>query len=758
MKRDGSSMRSNRNTHLMARIFMILFMIGFLVIMGRFMYIQTSGTVQGVSLEEWAKEKRNTTYYLSAERGRIFDRQGTNLAYDLLTYRVYAVIDETYSDGATDTLHVDNFEKTADELAPLLNVETSYIMERLKKGKEADSFQVEFGRNGQGLNQKKRDEIDELELPGIYFFEESIRHYPNGNFASHILGFARKQADQDDQERVIGVTGIEREFDELLRGTEGYISFQRDRFNRKLLNPEETVKNSVDGHDIYLTIDEKTQTLLEDVVSEVVEEYEPERLTAIVLSAKTGEVIAMTNRPSYNPNEPSEVENWYNDVISTPFEPGSTMKMFTWAAAIEAGVYNGDEKFKSGSYQINPRIDPINDHRREGWGSITFDEGFARSSNVAAAKLVWDRLGTEDFHEYLEAFDFDKKTNIDLPGEVPGRILFNWPIEKVTTAFGQGSTTTPMQQVKAATAFANDGKMLQPYVIDKIVHSETGEIIQENSPTIVGEPISKETAEQMRELLDSVVNTDYGTGQAYQLTDYHAIGKTGTSEIPDPEGPGYLKGHGQNIYSFLGMAPKKDPELIAYISVKQPKLEENEPGSLPVVQIFKSVMENGLHYFNIDPDRKETEKVKTVTLPLLKGEKTTKVEKELTEEGLRVTVVGDGDTVVEASVNQDQEVLLNDHVLLITDEPKMPDIEGWSLRDVLKLSNLLKLELEYVGNGYVTLQNLEEGSPLQAGDYLVVEFTSLLQDDEELENETDHKTEEKDEEVSEDHPANEGEN
>src|SRR5699024_2727556 len=138
-----------------------------------------------------------------------------------------------------------------------------------------------------------------------------------------------------------------------------------------------------------------------------------------------------------------------------------------------------------------------------------------------------------------------------------------------------------------------------------------------------------------------------------------------------------------------GMAPKKDPELIAYISVKQPKLEENEPGSLPVVQIFKSVMENGLHYFNIDPDRKETEKVKTVTLPLIKGEKTTKVEKELTEEGIRVTVVGDGDTVVEASVNQDQEVLLNDHVLLITDEPKMPDIEGWSLRDVLKLSNLL---------------------------------------------------------------------
>lgn len=709
----------------MARVFMVLFMIGFLVIMGRFMYIQASGTVQGVSLEEWAKEKRNTTYYLSAERGKIFDRNGIDLAYDLLTYRMYAILDESYSVSSSEPLHVVDFEETANKLAPFLDVDPTYILNRLENGKSKGSFQVEFGKYGRNFNQKERDEINDLNLPGIYFFEESIRHYPNGNFASHILGFARKQ-DGEEQDRVVGVTGIEQAYDDLLRGTEGYISFQRDRFNRKLLNPEETVKNPVDGYDIYLTIDEKTQTLVEDVVSEIEEIYEPERLTTIVLSAKTGEVLAMTNRPSYNPNEPKDVENWYNDVISTPFEPGSTMKMFTWASAIDAGVYNGEEKYKSGSYQINPRIDPIHDHNRKGWGSISFDEGFARSSNVAASKLVWEKMGTDKFFSYLQAFDFDKKTNIDLPGEVAGRILYNWPIEKVTTAFGQGSTVTPIQQVKAATAIANEGKMLQPYIIQKIVDPESGEIIEENSPTAVGEPISKETAEQMLHLLDLVVNSKNGTGQSFQLSSYHTVGKTGTSEIPDPEGPGYLKGHGQNIYSFLGMAPKSDPELIVYVSVNQPKLDKGESGSAPVRQIFRSVMENALHYLNVDPDRKELTAIKTIQVPSFKNEQTKKIEKELKEKGIKVTVVGDGDKIVKASVREGQEVLINDHIILITNNPKMPDIYGWSLRDVFKLADLLDLRLEYVGNGYVTLQNLDEGVSLKSGDYLIVEFTPLI--------------------------------
>lgn len=707
----------------MAGIFMFIFLAIFLIILGRFIYIQTSKTVHGISLEEWAKEKRNSTYYLNAERGKIFDQNGMTLAYDRASFRMYAIVDETYVSSANEPLYVTDPKDVAHKLAPLLGADENYIFERIQNGKDQGLFQVEFGNYGKNLTQNEKNDIEQLNLRGIQFEQEAIRHYPNGIFASHILGFARKEALDDHNEEIIGITGIEKEMNDYLKGEDGYISFQRDRFNRKLLNPEEVIKKPENGYDIFLTIDQKIQTLLEDVMNEVEDNYNPEKITAVLVHAKSGEVLAMSNRPSYNPNNPVDVKNWYNDVISTPFEPGSTMKMFTWAAAIDAGVYDGNEKFKSGTYQINPRIEPINDHRREGWGSITFDEGFARSSNVAAAKLVWEKIGPDQYFEYLQAFDFDKKTEIDLPGEIHGKILYNWPLEKLTTGFGQGSTLTPIQQVKAATAIANGGKMMKPYVIQKIVDPNTNEIIEEKEPMIIGEPISEQTADEMLHLLDLVVNSKNGTGKKYQLENYTVIGKTGTAEIPDPDGMGYLRGNNQYIYSFLGMAPKDDPELIMYVSVTQPKLSTHETGTDPVSYIFKNVMENGLHYLNISPDKEDLNPIQTIELPDYENRKPKDFAKELSKKGLRVTIVGDGENVVQSSVKTGEEILTNDHLILITDQPKMPNIIGWSLRDVTKLADLLDLHVEYIGNGYVILQSIEEGSPLHPRDYLGIELS-----------------------------------
>lgn len=729
----------------MAGVLMFLFIAVFLVILGRFMYIQASGSVHGVSLEEWAKEKRNSTYYLESERGRILDTNGMVLAYDRATFRLYAIVDETYSATAKEPLHVTDPKKTAQALAPILEEDESFILERLERGIAEGRFQVEFGKAGRHLSQSVRDEIDALDLPGINFIKEPIRHYPNGVFASHIIGFARQQEDSEQNtHEIVGVTGIEREMNELLQGEDGYVSYQRDFYNKKLLDPDEVVKKPIDGHDVYLTIDQKVQTLLEDVMTDVELAYQPERITAIVLNAKTGEVIAMSNRPSYDPNNPEDVQNWYNDVISTPFEPGSTVKMFTWAAAIDAGVYNGNETFKSGTYVANERIEPIHDHNRgRGWGAITFDEGFQRSSNVAASKLVWEKMGPDVFLEYLKKFHFDQKTNIDLPGEVPGQILYNWPSEKLRTAFGQGSTVTPIQQVKAATAIANEGKMLQPYVIKKIVHPDTGEVIVENTPTVVSEPINKETASKVLELLDSVVNGKNGTGRIYQLEDYSVIGKTGTAEIPNPHGAGYLSGHGNNIYSFLGMAPKDDPELIMYVAVNQPKLSYQESGSMTVAHIFNNVMENSLHYLNIEPDQAEVEPIKPVTIPALIGEDTKQVKETLQQIDIKVTLIGDGEKIVAASAHEGANMLPNDHLILLTDEPKMPNIKGWSLREVIKLADLLDLQLEFLGSGYVTQQSIQVDTPLKQGDYLGIELSapSLLENDQE-ENDTDHSTNE----------------
>ncbi|HLQ97130.1 MAG TPA: penicillin-binding protein [Candidatus Dormibacteraeota bacterium] len=719
----------NKKTNMIAGVFMVIFIGAFLIVTGRFIYIQASGEVANVSLAEWAKEKRTTTYFLNSERGKIFDKNGMTLAYNRLTYRLYAIIDEEYTVNSKDPKHVDDPQKTAELLAPILDVEEDFILERIENGLKADPkrFQVEFGNAGKELSQETKDEIEALELPGIQFENEAIRYYPNGMFASHIIGFARKEMieiDDEEIENVMGVTGIEKEMNDMLSGEDGYVSYERDRYNRKLLDPNEIVQKPVDGHDVYLTIDQKVQTLLEDVMTEVDEDYSPERITAIVMNAKTGEIIAMSNRPSYNPNDPSDVQNWYNDAISTPFEPGSTVKMFTWAAAIEAGVYQGDETFKSGSYLANERLQRINDHNGgKGWGSITYDEGFARSSNVAASKLVWEKLGTEKYLEYLEAFDFDKATNIDLPGEIKGKILYNWPQEKITTGFGQGSTITPIQQMKAATAITNGGKMLQPYIIDKIIDPETNQVVQKGAKEVVGEPISAATADQVIELLDSVVNGKQGTGKPYKLDDYFVIGKTGTAEIPNPTGEtSYLRGHGNNIFSFLGMAPKDDPELIMYVSVNQPKLASDETGSAPVAYIFKNVMENSLKYLNITPDKNVQDKISTMELPKLVGAKTSEIKELLSDKKMKVTIVGKGEKITKASHEKGQKVFANDHIILLTDKPTMPDIIGWSLRDVHKLTDLVEFKLESIGNGYVTTQNIKKGTKIKKDDYLGVEL------------------------------------
>lgn len=716
----------------MSSVLILLFAGIFLIIAGRFLYIQATGEINNVSLEKWSDKQRTTSYTLEAERGKIIGGNGMTLAYNRPAYRLYAIVDETYTQDPEEPMHVKDPEKTAKKLAPLLDVNKSYIVKQLKDGIEKGLFQVEFGKAGQNLSQKKMKKIKALNLPGIKFEKTSTRFYPNGMFASRIIGFAQKKNGE-----ITGVTGVEKKMNKILSGEDGHISYERDNYGVKLLDPNSVIKKPEDGDNVHLTINQKIQTLLEDVMSQMEKKYQPKRMTAIVMDPKTGEVLAMSNRPSYNPNNP-DVENWYNDAISTPIEPGSTMKMFTWASAIEEGVYNGDELFKSGTYQVSDRVSPVHDHKRGGWGMISYDEGFVRSSNVAAARLVWEKIGTEKFLDYLHAFDFHQKTGIDLPGEVAGEILYNWPSEKLTTAFGQGTTVTPIQLMKAATAIANDGKMLKPYVISKVVDSTSHETIKKKSPKVVGQPISKATSDKVMNLMENVVSKEYGTGQEFKLDDYSVAGKTGTSQIS--KNGGYLTGHGNYIYSFLGMAPKDNPQLMMYVAVTQPNLEPDEYGSAPVAFIFKNVMQNGLHYLDINPDKEKMKAIHSVEIPQLKGEDVSSVKQALTKKGLRVTVIGTGNSIKAASAEKGDKRLPNDRIILVTDKPTMPDISGWSMRDVLQLADLLHLKVETIGNGYVVNQSIKKGAVIKKGDYLGVELKTPIPENE-IEETNDKQTE-----------------
>lgn len=714
-------MKKNRTTHRMAKLYMLGFMLVFTIIFGRFAYIQATGEIEGVSLQDWADQKRTSSYTIEADRGKILDRNGMTLAYDRPTYSVYAIVDEEYSKDSKEPLHVEDPKKTAEQLAPILGLEESYVYDRLNKD---GPFQVEFGANGRYLSQETREDIEELDLPGIRFKQEAKRYYPNGMFASHVLGFAQNQGENDEIE---GMMGIEEQMDDYLSETDGSISYKRDKYNMKLLNPEEVFQKPEDGANVTLTIDQKIQTFLEDAMNHVVKEYNPEKIIAIVMDPKTGEVLAMGNRPSFDPNKRQDIGNWYNDVIASPYEPGSTMKIFTYAAAMEAGVYNGSDTYMSGEYVYNDRGDKIRDHNYgKGWGTIDYDEGFERSSNVAAAKLVWEVMGPETYMDYLQAFGLDQKTGIDLPGEQAGKIVYKWDSEVITTAFGQGSTFTPIQQMKAATSVANNGKMMQPYVISQVTDPSSGDVLEKKEPKVAGEPISKDTAKKMRDLMGNVVTGEHGTGvNFYNLANYSVAGKTGTAQIPNSETGGYLAGHGNYYLSFLGMAPKEDPELMMYVSVKQPDLEPTEYEAEPSSYIFKTVMENSLHYMNIKPtENKEELSVDSKTLTDYNGDSVAKAKQAITKNGLTPVVLGDGTKVKEMFPRGGTKVVSNEKVFLVTsDSAKMPDMSGWALRDVLRFGDVMDVEIDSVGNGFVRKQSVAAGATIKKGGYLVVELT-----------------------------------
>lgn len=706
-----------------ARIFSILFVLLFFIVIGRFTYIQVAKTVDGQDLTVLAENKWKKERKIEASRGNIFDRNGEVIAKDIPTYTLYAIVDETYSENSSKPLHVVDPREAASKLAPLLGMEISEIEKRLTPQNE-NTFQVELGPKGRNIDHKLMQDIQALNIPGINFRREKTRLYPNGIFASHVIGFT--QIDEDG--KLIGKMGVEKTYDELLQGKDGEVTYQSDRTGFKLPDPKEMIVPPKNGNDVYLTIDQKIQTFLETSLSYVEKEYEPENIIAVVANPKTGEILAMGNRPSFDPNT-REITNYMNDVISSSYEPGSTMKVFTLAAAIDTGVFNAEEKYQSGSYRISDRVKAIRDYNRVGWGEITYLEGVQRSSNVAFAKLVNEKLGTDRFLDYLQRFRFDQLTGIDLPNEEAGNILYRYPIEKITTAFGQGTTVTPIQQIQAATAIANGGKMMKPFIIKKVVDSKTGDAIKSQNPTVISEPIKPETAQKVLDILETVVSSEAGTGKAYRIEGYEneIAGKTGTAQIPDPKTGEYMTGNGDNIFSFLGFAPKNNPQLVMYVAVKRPKLENNELGSEPVSYIFKTVMKNSLHYLNIEPSIKKQEQKPAssngIEVPSVIGKSFKDAKNVLVTNKLKPIIIGQSDTVTEQIPLPKTKVLPEEKVLLKTDgKMKMPDLSGWSLRDVMKLTDLLNLKPNIIGSGYVVKQNIDPSAEVKEGDYLIVEF------------------------------------
>lgn len=711
----------NRFMNRGAAILSICFALFFFVIFSRFAYIQATGKVEGEVLAAKAHEQYEKGRTISGQRGSILDRNGEAIAEDAPSYTIIAVLDKDMTTDINHPKHVQDKAKTAKELAPILEMDEGEILDILnKEGRD----QVEFGRAGRDISIEKKEEIEKLELPGIAFTRDSKRYYPNGMFASSLIGYSTYN---NELKQMTGVMGLEKNLNNYLVKKDGFVSYESDRAGWKLPNSKDKITPPENGKDVHLTIDKKLQTVLEDSMSEAAKKYEPKKIMAAVMNPKTGEILAVGQRPSFDPNK-RDITNYYNDIVSYPFEPGSTMKIFTLAAAVEEGVFNAAEKYHSGTYKVGKS--EIGDHNNgKGWGEINFQEGVERSSNVAFAILANEKLGANRFNQYLRKFHFYDKTGVDMPGEAESTINFKYDIEKVTNSFGQGSAITPIQQLQAATAIANNGKMMKPYVIDHITDpNNKDKTVLQNSPKSAGQPISADTAKQVRDILEKVVTSKNGTGKPYKIDGFDIAGKTGTAQLAGDDGK-LLTGHENYIFSFLGMAPKDDPELVVYVAVQQPKLKATESGSAPVSSIFKPVMENGLHYLNIKPkenaeQEKPVEKEESYALTDFTGMRMQTAEKQVKDEGFTPVIIGDGTAVHKQSPSPETGIIAKEKVFLTSDGPvKMPDMTGWSRRDVLNYSSLSGIHFELNGQGFATKQSVKAGKEINGKSTVKIEFT-----------------------------------
>ncbi|WP_298471952.1 penicillin-binding transpeptidase domain-containing protein [uncultured Psychrobacillus sp.] len=692
----------------------------FFVLLSRFVFIQVTGTAEGEVLASKADDKYGRVQEIPANRGNIVDRNGEVIAEDTLSYKMIAITRAEVSGNSKVPRHVVDPEDTARILAEYIDMSEQEILEILNKGIEKDKYQVEFGKAGRDISHKKMLEIKSLELLGIQFSQDLKRLYPNGTFASHLIGFALKEENKDGEAIAVGKMGLEYIYDKKLTGVPGKVEYHSDTKGFLLPNASKMVTEAQDGYDIHLTLDKTIENFLEDAMNKAEEKYNPEKMTAIVANAKTGEILAMAQRPTFEPNTREGLStNWLNEAIEQTIEPGSTMKIFTLASAIEEGVWNPNDQFKSGSYKVYDRT--IRDHNVVGWGTISYLEGFQRSSNVSMAFLL-NKIGDETFIEYIRRFGFGQPTGIDLPNEASGIVNDRYPINRVTTTYGQGVTVTPIQLVQGMTAIANEGTMYQPYVIDKIVNPNTGEIVDDNEPVEKKSPISASTANQVKEILASTVTSEHGTAQRFKLNGYTSAGKTGTAQIPKGDGS-YFWGRQLFLYSFLGMAPVEDPQLIVYVAVQKPKIKDTEVGSQPVSEIFNSVTENSLKYLNIEPENLELSK--PIKMPDLIGKNVLDSQMALETQGLKTVIIGQLDQVLEQYPKAGTSVISQGTAFIKgSGEIVLPNFAGWSKRNLMIYKSLSGLPIEIIGDGFVSKQSLTAGSVVTSDSPIVVQLSS----------------------------------
>ena len=690
-------------------LFLILIFFLFVCFMARVAYLCIVDYKVGNNTITAFIKKRNTSEeIIMPTRGTIYDNNENILAEDVSSYTIIAYLDSSRSENSKEPMHVVDIKKTATSLAPLLNMKEEDITKLLSK----DAYQTEFGTNGKNLSQIEMEKIKSLNLPGIDFIKSTKRYYPNGNFASYAIGYTVNKEDENGNIWKNGELGIEKFYNASLNGNAGYINYEKDRYGYKIANGREYIEEAENGDNIYLTIDNSIQLFSENALSKLEEDSKGEWSFIIVADAKTGAILSYATSPSFDPNI-RNMTSYIDPLTGYTYEPGSTMKIFSYMCAIETGNYNGNTKFNSGTITYKAKDETetiIHDWNKIGWGSLTLDQGFALSSNVGAATLLENEIITKkQLSECYKKYGFGKTTGFTLVGEASGTIKFSYDIEAASATFGQGITITPIQMIQALTAISNDGEMLKPYIISKIVNSNNNKVTYVGNREVVDKVIGSDTADKIKYLMASVIteNKETSTGYAYYMKDYPMIGKTGTAQIFDSKTGKYLSGESDYIYSFAGMYPSDKPEIIIYAALKKPKDTTNY-----LAEAVKTVVTNTSKYLNIISTNTEYTKYK---LNNYINKDTTTIVNELKSNGLNVITLGTGNKIINQYPKKDSTLYANSKIILLTDNynKEMPDLIGLSYKDTINLLNLMNVKYKLNGNGYVVSQNITVGEKIK---------------------------------------------
>ena len=612
--------------HIRIRLVVLMFSIVMLIIILKVFYIEV---FEYKKLNSLAKDLWSRNLPITANRGKILDRNGKVLADNITTTSLYLIPNQ-----------IKDKESVASSLASILNISYEDMLAHVTKNTSIERVHPE----GRQLTFDIADKINDLHYDGVYLLKEAKRNYPYGNTLAQTLGFVGI----DNQ----GLAGLELKYNDYLTGVDGKIKYYSDAKGNKLEKPQEYV-NATPGLDITLTIDLDLQQAVERELDNVMNKYNADQALAIAIDPKSGEILAMSSRPNFNPNNykntSKEILN-RNLPIWMTYEPGSTMKITTLSAALNEGLVDlfKDNFYDSGSITIDGA--KLHCWKREGHKAETYLQVVENSCNPGFVNLGM-KLGKEKLFDYINKFGFGNKTNIDLIGEENG-IMFDLNkignVELATTAFGQGISVTPIQQVRAVSAAVNGGILYQPYILKNISNSTTKNIVLENNPKSIRQVINKETSDMVRFALESVVAN--GTGRNAYIENYRIGGKTGTAQKVD-------NGHymvGNYIVSFIGFMPADDPSIVLYVAVDNAKGVTQYGGTI-AAPVFKSIIESYIDIKKLEPDLNGMPKiynwndVKYRVLPNVVG--MTLEEAKKTLKGYKIEYSNDGNKVIYQSPN-----------------------------------------------------------------------------------------------------------